>query len=512
MAFNEHRFETSEGTKSRPEPDQKPPYQFRGDKLPPALEHLRGKKCWVAWSYRLKNGKWTKPPSNPCNGRLASVTEPETWGTFDEALAAIKTHNLSGVGLVLTHDSGMTGIDLDDCIRDASTFSELAREVLAYNETYAEVSPSGEGIRLFARGRIERALKDDTSGVEVYGSGRYLTVTGDQLSGTPQAILEAPRTLAHLTAASEAAREAKKRKSNTNGDARVHSNDFFHRVNDAALAGLDAWVPVLHPTATKHATGAWRITSRDLGRDLEEDLSYYPTGIKDHGEEHGLTAIDAVLKYGDAAGAKAAAMWLCQHMGVEPAAMGWKGEGGKERTSTNPGTEDRRTHGRGKQTQADRLIEIAAGEHVELYHTPDGTAFADIEVNGRRETWQLKSAGFRGWLRRQFYLETDGAPNAEAMSTAMGVIEARARFDGVERMVYLRVAELANKLYLDLCNAAWSAVEVDDNGWRIVKKPLVRFRRTPGMLPLPDPESGGSLDELRKHLHVDDNGYVLAVS
>jgi hypothetical protein len=78
--------------------------------------------------------------------------------------------------------------------------------------------------------------------------------------------------------------------------------------------------------------------------------------------------------------------------------------------------------------------------------------------------------------------------------------------------VYLRVAEQANKLYLDLCNADWSAIEVDDNGWRIVKKPLVRFRRTAGMLPLPDPERGGSLDELRKHLHVDDNGYVLAVS
>ena len=108
--------------------------------------------------------------------------------------------------------------------------------------------------------------------------------------------------------------------------------------------------------------------------------------------------------------------------------------------------------------------------------------------------------------------QTQGAPNAEAMSTAMGVIEARARFDGVERAVYLRVAEHGNKIYLDLCNDDWSAVEIDADGWRIVDAPPVRFRRTPGMLPLPDPESGGSLDELRKHLHVDDNGYVLAVS
>ena len=146
----------------------------------------------------------------------------------------------------------------------------------------------------------------------------------------PDEIREAPRTLARLVAVVEAAREAKRQKGHAkgaNGDARrAHAGDFFDNVNTAALARLDVWVPMLHPTAKKHATGAWRITSRDLGRDLDEDLAYHPTGIKDHGEEHGLTPIDAVLKYGDVADAKAAAMWLCQHIGVEPAAMGWKAE------------------------------------------------------------------------------------------------------------------------------------------------------------------------------------------
>ena len=178
MTFNEHPFEPSEGNKFTPEPDQKPSYQFHGDIPPAALAHLRDKRCWVAWDYRLKNRKWTKLPFNPRTGQLASVTDAETWGTFDEALACMKRHGLAGVGLVLTDDSEITGIDLDDCISDAGTFSELAAEVLAYDETYAEVSPSGEGIRLFARGRVDRALKEDASGVEVYASGRYLTVTG----------------------------------------------------------------------------------------------------------------------------------------------------------------------------------------------------------------------------------------------------------------------------------------------------------------------------------------------
>ena len=39
--------------------------------------------------------------------------------------------------------------------------------------------------------------------------------------------------------------------------------------------------------------------------------------------------------------------------------------------------------GRGP-TQADILIEIAAS--AELFHAPNGTAFADLEINGHRET------------------------------------------------------------------------------------------------------------------------------
>jgi hypothetical protein len=68
-------------------------------------------------------------------------------------------------------------------------------------------------------------------------------------------------------------------------------------VNAAALARLDAWVPALHPKASQQAgTGGWRVSSQDLGRDLEEDLSYHRDGITDWGTREGLSPIDAVLK------------------------------------------------------------------------------------------------------------------------------------------------------------------------------------------------------------------------
>ena len=70
--------------------------------------------------------------------------------------------------------------------------------------------------------------------------------------------------------------------------------------------------------------------------------------------------------------------------------------------------------GRGA-TQADILIDLA--QAAELFHTADGTGFVDLDVNGHRETWPIRSKGFRRWLARQFFEKTDGAPNSEALQS-----------------------------------------------------------------------------------------------
>ncbi len=98
---------------------------------------------------------------------------------------------------------------------------------------------------------------------------------------------------------------------------------FFRAVNDAALVNLAAWVPELLPAARPYHDG-YRVKSQDLGRDLEEDLSILPAGIKDFGEEVGKTAIDLALEHGAATSATAAAEWLCERLGIAPAALGWR--------------------------------------------------------------------------------------------------------------------------------------------------------------------------------------------
>jgi hypothetical protein len=168
------------------------------------------------------------------------------------------------------------------------------------------------------------------------------------------------------------------------------------------------------------------------------------------------------------------------------------------------------TGGRGP-TQADILVDLA--QSAELFHAADGTGFADLDINGHRETWPIRAKGFRRWLARSFFEATQGAPSSEALQSALNVIEAKAHFDAPERMVHTRVGGLDDRLYLDLGDATWRAVEIDAIGWRVIDNPPVRFRRAAGVQPLPMPVAGGSIEVLRSFLNVQsDNDFVLVVA
>jgi hypothetical protein len=89
---------------------------------------------------------------------------------------------------------------------------------------------------------------------------------------------------------------------------------------------------------------------------------------------------------------------------------------------------------------------------------------------------------------------------------------ARAKYDGPELDVHVRVAAAGGTYFLDLGGPDWSAVEITRDGWEIVNDPPVRFMRHPGSLPLPTPQRGGSIDLLRKHVNLnEDDDFVLAV-
>jgi putative DNA primase/helicase len=163
--------------------------------VPPALMP----EPWVGWKWvrRIENGapRWTKLPVNPHTGGGASSTDPLTWGTFAQALTRTVRHGLAGVGVVLHAASPLLGVDVDHCVDPAS--GEVDPVALGIwsglGPLYSEVSPSGTGLRGFAFGQLppgwrNRKVPLSTGvpvSVEVYDSGRYLTVTGWRLAESP---------------------------------------------------------------------------------------------------------------------------------------------------------------------------------------------------------------------------------------------------------------------------------------------------------------------------------------
>jgi hypothetical protein len=166
-----------------------------------------------------------------------------------------------------------------------------------------------------------------------------------------------------------------------------------------------------------------------------------------------------------------------------------------------------------KPTNAQILLEIALADS-ELWQTPDDTAFATIRRNGHREHWPIRSKGYSQWLAKQFYDQEKNAVGSQTMHDVLSTIEGKAKF-GDESPVYpapIRVAEYEGRVYLDLADEDWRAIEIDPAGWRIVADPPVRFRRPARMQPLPEPQRGGSVAELRRFVNVTDQGWVLLLS
>ena len=157
----------------------------------------------------------------------------------------------------------------------------------------------------------------------------------------------------------------------------------------------------------------------------------------------------------------------------------------------------------GKRSQATQLLDLAAD--VEFFHTADDVAYARIERDGHHEVWPLGSKSLRAWLSRRFHQAYGRAAGGHALRDALDVLMGRALFEGSECPVYVRVADDGTDIYLDLGDPLWQAARITATGWEIVADPAVRFRRPKGLLRLPVPVRGGSVDQLRRFVNVRDD-------
>jgi putative DNA primase/helicase len=147
---------------------------------------LTSRPRWVLWRRETVDGRSTKIPYQ-CNGRKASVKAPATWCPWAQVQIAFDRGGFAGVGLVLNGD-GLAGADFDDCVVNGVVAEKIVAHVAAL-DSYTEISPSRSGLRVFLFGKLppqDRRIGD----IEVYETGRFLSVTGQHLAGTPLTVNE----------------------------------------------------------------------------------------------------------------------------------------------------------------------------------------------------------------------------------------------------------------------------------------------------------------------------------
>lgn len=143
-------------------------------------EELKKLPQWV-----VRRGK---VPYNPRSGYCAKAGQPETWGSFHEAVNESK--NYDGIGFEFKTGGGIVGIDLDHIFTDSGAWadgSEWAQNIVNALDTYTEISPSKTGLHIYAYGTIPESGRKKTfqnkQALEMYQEKRYFTVTGDTFHG-----------------------------------------------------------------------------------------------------------------------------------------------------------------------------------------------------------------------------------------------------------------------------------------------------------------------------------------
>jgi primase-polymerase (primpol)-like protein len=172
-----------------------PPIVFCQAQIPPELSKLHQ---WVLWKSKPKgNGKTTKVLYSITGGKAKS-NDPKTWTSFENVLKRYKAGGYDGIGYVFSPDDPFCGIDLDHC-RDPKTgkIEFWALEIIKDFSSYTEISPSGTGVHIICKGKLPEGGRKKGN-IEIYDKGRYFTVTGNRLDGTPSEINSAQEAIDKL--------------------------------------------------------------------------------------------------------------------------------------------------------------------------------------------------------------------------------------------------------------------------------------------------------------------------
>lgn len=165
---------------------------------------------WILWKPSPDGRKVPRAPWNTGDDTFVSAMDEANRTTIDEArnYRESAANQDYGLGFSLTEDDPFVLLDYDDA-RDPETgeITSTVRQHIEEAGSYADVSTSGTGVHIIARGElsadvrsIEAEYPEEEFSLEVYDRGRYSAMSGQHLTATPERTTEAQGLLDRLEA------------------------------------------------------------------------------------------------------------------------------------------------------------------------------------------------------------------------------------------------------------------------------------------------------------------------
>lgn len=155
-------------------------------------QELKFDALWCCWKLTERG----KVPFDVLKNTFAKSNDRETFYPFKTVLHYLPQYLrqdntgkfLGGLGLGIFN--GFSAIDIDHCIDENGTISDMAQEIIDYCQSYTEKSPSGTGIRIIFKtnfkdyDKTKYYINHHKIGLEIYVEGatnKFVTITGNAI-------------------------------------------------------------------------------------------------------------------------------------------------------------------------------------------------------------------------------------------------------------------------------------------------------------------------------------------
>jgi len=446
--------------------------------VPPSLRIKRN------WCVHRTDGERAKVPHAPAGYKL-QWSIPANWITFEEAKDAyIKGLELpeghkcrfDGLGFFVSREKDakldIYAVDLDDCVKDGQV-DAWAKDVLTRLNSYSEISPSGSGVHVFVKGMLPKGAKNtndqmkDKNRIEVFTDKHHITITGNRLTDYPETIEDRSEIIESIynevmevkTAKKEAAKKEKRSKKRLVYDAREESRKKY------VAAAIEDEIKTLRSTPEGGRNNQLNRSAFSIGQFVGGHYIGEHEAIRElerAARSAGMTEKDgiaATIRSGLDAGKLSPREIPDQEETRQPSLP--------QIVVTKESKQKAIAEKEEKESDATRLVRLAILNSFELWHTPDGNAYITLHVNSHREHFKLSSKAVRTWLGKLGRDLMDGIPSISAIKDAVNALEGIAVYEGKEYRLYVRKAEIDGKIYVDLGDTSWRAVEISEDGGKI---------------------------------------------